>query len=123
MANTLQRAAVVLENAPDCELGRWSFVYASTQEADDKITEILSAVVFSVGDTIRIIETPFTSVEEAAAHYRSVGYRQVENTTYPPPRELVQLERANKHGRAQQVSIWIWTDPASGKSSVEIEEK
>lgn len=49
------KAAVILENAPDSELDRWEFEYADQDEVNDKVSEILDGVVFSVGDTIKIV--------------------------------------------------------------------
>lgn len=49
------KAAVILENSPDVELDRWEFEYADPDEVDDKVTDILNGVIFSVGDTIKIV--------------------------------------------------------------------
>ena len=51
------KAAVILENAPDCELERWEFEYSDADEVDEKVSNILDGVIFSVGDTIKIVET------------------------------------------------------------------
>jgi hypothetical protein len=50
------RVAVILENAPDCELERQVVEVADDDAVDDAVSSVIEGWVLSVGDTIRIVE-------------------------------------------------------------------
>jgi hypothetical protein len=53
------KIAVILENAPDCELDRTVLDLPETADGDDiddAVSEVVGAWILSVGDTIKIRE-------------------------------------------------------------------
>lgn len=50
------KIAVILENAPDCELERTVVEVEDGDEADDAISKVIDGWALSVGDTIKIRE-------------------------------------------------------------------
>lgn len=50
------KIAVILENAPDCELERQMVDVADEDGIDDAVSQIIEGWMLSVGDTIRIVQ-------------------------------------------------------------------
>ena len=50
------KVAVILENAPDCELERVVIEIGDDDEVDNAISNVIEGWMLSVGDTIRIVE-------------------------------------------------------------------
>lgn len=51
-----RKVAVILENAPDCELDRAQFDLEDDNDLNAAIKGVIDSWVLTVGDTIRIVE-------------------------------------------------------------------